>query len=472
MSAETSPAASLESRVRGTMERLGMMPPEGQRILVACSGGADSLCLAHVLSRIGIPIGLAHFDHGLRGNEGVKDEAIVGETAKALGVDMIPGRAAPDEGADNRASVEMAARESRYGFLCATARSKRYVAIATAHHRDDQAETVLMRVIRGASIRGLGGIPPIGMHAGVIVIRPLIECSRDEIRAFLSDNDIAFREDETNADIGILRNRLRHELLPVIERDYNPHVRDALTRLASIAAEEDALLSEAAADFAEKIMDSEGAIMRGRFVQGAAPLQRRVLTAWIAQRGIDIGFDTIEALRTHILEGGTGKRVSIAAHCALENTRRRSRIIDPRTAPKPPPPASPLKLYGATEVMGHRFEIEVGPPPDGPIDTLCSHTVQLFDADRMGHAIAVRGWHDGDRIQPMGMKGVRKLQDWFTDAGVPKADRGAVPLVLAGDQIAWIVGGIVAEPFRVRPGTRRVLTIRVTPSASADSGGS
>lgn len=446
-------------KIGRSLARYRMVTDPQVPILVACSAGADSVCLAHALHRLEIPIALAHFDHGLRGAEGHADGDAVEAIADAFGVPCHRGRADEDLGGEGD-SMEMSAREARYSFLCACARENSYSAIATAHHLDDQAETVIMRILRGTSPRGLSGIPAVGQHEDVPVIRPLIDSTRAEIRSWLAVCGATVREDPSNKDTSILRNRVRHELIPGLERDYNPHVRDALLRLSALAHDDDELLTAAAADFARGVFDSEGAILHRKFNSAPAPLQRRVLSAWFDKRGIEPTFDRIESARAHILAAGTGKRLSLSETVALEKTRIRTRFIDPTVPDLPRTESFPLRNPGTTEALGHVFTVEPCALPKPPYASQCDDTQQVFDADRLGHAISVRTWVEGDRIEPLGLDGSKKLQDWFTDAGVPRSDRASMALVLAGNQIAWIPGGPVAAPFTLTRDSVRALRIR------------
>ena len=450
----------LLDNVRATLQHFSMMPDEG-RMLVACSAGADSVCLAHALHALGVPIALAHLDHNLRGNEGAADAALVESLAQALNAPFHSGRIDGDlrqvEG-----SMEMAARDARYGFLVQVANAHNYGVIATAHHADDNVETVLMRIVRGTSSRGLAGIPPVGQHHGMRVVRPLIECSRSLIREWIDARGIAFREDETNTDTNILRNRVRHELIPMLERDYNPNARNAIARLSALVSEDDQLLTAAASDVAPNVFDSEGMVRRRRFIPVPPPLQRRLITAWIEGRGVEATFERVEMARQHIMTADTGKWLTLSDTVAIENTRIRARIIDPSAPPPPVAEEVTLKTPGTTKVLGKTFAVTYEDVPEPPYDQHCSPTVQLLDADKMGHALAVRTWNDGDRIAPLGMNGSKKLQDWFTDKGVPQSDRAQMPLILAGNQIAWIPGGPIAAPFAITRDTRQALRIEMT----------
>lgn len=234
-------ATDLLSRVESTVQKYRMLVP-GERLLVACSGGADSVTLFHLLRelapRLEIRLSLVHFDHGLRpGSE--KDLEFVRETARHFHVPFYGAkRKSQPRSFDKHLSPEEAAREARYYFFEQTAKKARIHKMALAHHRDDQAETVLMRMVQGTGLRGLQGIRPVIQRKGLTLIRPLFETSRLQIRGFLKRRSIAFREDPTNRSEKFLRNRIRRRLLPLLEREFNPQIRESLCRLAETAVGE------------------------------------------------------------------------------------------------------------------------------------------------------------------------------------------------------------------------------------------
>ena len=216
----------------------------GKRVLVAASGGADSTALALALKNLGCKIVLAHVHHGLRGKAADADARFVAVLAKKLGAPFFLGKfAVPAEAKKTGESLEMAARRVRRDFLAATAKHEQIQYVATGHTADDQAETVLMRIARGTSITGLAGIPYVSKQGDATFVRPLRDATRAQIVAFLKARQQRWREDASNAEDFALRNRVRHEILPLLEQRLNPGVRQALLRLADIAAAEDEVMS-------------------------------------------------------------------------------------------------------------------------------------------------------------------------------------------------------------------------------------
>ena len=226
---------SLFSRIEGTLQKHRMISP-GERILVACSGGADSAALFHLLRELAlkrkIRLALVHFDHGLR-KESAKDFRFVRELARQFGIPFYGGRAKRAlYQKEKHLSPEEKARELRYDFFFKTAKKTRIRKIALGHHQDDQAETVLMRILQGTGLRGLQGIRPVAQSKGVTYLRPLIEVTRAELREYLGARRLPYREDGTNRSLRFLRNRVRHLLLPLLEREFNPKIRNLLVHLA------------------------------------------------------------------------------------------------------------------------------------------------------------------------------------------------------------------------------------------------
>ena len=237
----------LLARIEAAVQKYKMFVP-GERILIACSGGADSVALSHLLKelapRLRIRLGLIHFDHRLRrGSE--KDSKFVKNLARHLGVPFYSGRRKLSQKiAEKGLSPEESARKIRYKFFEAVARKTRIKKIALAHHQDDQAETVLMRLLQGTGLRGLQGIRPMIRMKGITFVRPLMGVKRVEIRDFLKKHSLAYREDATNRSVRFLRNRIRHRLLPFLEKEFNPQIRQSLCRLAETTVRESLGLDE------------------------------------------------------------------------------------------------------------------------------------------------------------------------------------------------------------------------------------
>lgn len=308
------PRDPLVAQVLETIRRRGMLAG-GERVVVAVSGGPDSTVLLSVLGALRddlrLQLHVAHLDHGLR-PEASKDAAAVAGMAERLGYPYHGGtRDVRAAAARDRRSLEDAAREARYGFLAEVAGRIGATVIATGHTRDDQAETVLMRLLRGSGPRGLAGIPPVRPHAGLRVIRPLIDAARADIGGYLAREGLAARDDPTNRDPAMLRNRVRLVLLPILE-GYNSDVRRALARLAELLRDEVDALDVLGAGEVDAVLHETGAavhIPSAAFAGLPVALQRRALREAIRRvrgKGAPIAFVHIEEARVGVLSSRTG----------------------------------------------------------------------------------------------------------------------------------------------------------------------
>jgi tRNA(Ile)-lysidine synthase len=461
-----SATAALRNQVTSTIAAHNMAEADDP-ILVACSGGPDSVCLAHVLHGLGFAIHCAYLDHQTRAGASAADRAFVESFAEKLAIPChVSSRPVEAEARAQGKSFEAYAREIRYAFLAGIARKHGLSAIATGHHADDQAETVLLRLLRGTSPRGLAGIPPVGAHGGRKVIRPLIECPRHLIEIYLHEEGQAFRTDESNADPRYARNKVRHQLLPLLEREYNPRVREALSRLTELLREEDKVLARETVEFLQRTCDGEGAIHRRTFRSAPIAIQRRALTAMLGHRGIECPLERLEAARIAVCEGNAGVVIDLAAGHTLQVERIRARIAQLNEGGKPAQEIVALLIPGRTTALGRTFSVRIlENSTTEPWRDRCTPKYQVFDADIAGAALAIRRREPGDRFTPFGMGGSRKLKDYFIDEGVPASNREEVPILLAGNRIIWIVGHAISGFAAVTTATRRLLEIEVLDAA-------
>ena len=454
---------TFEARVERFIRIYGMLGAK-ERVLAAVSGGADSVALLVVLCRLGFTVEGAHFDHQTRGGESRIDAVFTGDLAKRLGIPCHHGSEAIEAVAASLGrSFEDYARERRYRFLYRVARAQGCTAVATGHHADDQAETVLLRLLRGSSPSGLGGIPPVREVAGLRVIRPMLGIRRQELRSWLRAQGLVWREDATNSDRKIPRNRLRLGLLPELERDYNPRVREALNRLAEAQRCEDDLLEQIVSEMLEPCVDSAGAIDRARFRECHEGLRRRMLLRLAWRRGVDCPYERVLSATAFIAEGGTGQRFDLGGGVVLYNGRSHTEFVE--AAPEPPPPQAGeihLRIPGETVAFGRRYSARLllGRPM-GRLSDYCTPSRQVFDADTMADGVWVRHWRPGDRMVPFGMTGSRKLQDYFVDIGLPEPRRELQPLLVTQEHVAWVVGHATSALTAVTSLTRRILEIEV-----------
>jgi tRNA(Ile)-lysidine synthase len=360
----------------------------------------------------------------------------------------------------------MAARHARYRFLSRTARVVRADAIATAHTADDQAETVLLRLTRGAGTQGLAGIPWVGEQHGVRIVRPMLGVTRAEVVAFLRRSNMEWREDETKCDTFCRRNLVRAEVIPLIEKRINPRVRDALRRTADIVRAEDdwmqALARTALARWRLPDRSLDAAGLRRMPVAAA----RRVVRLWLTDAGVPVEHVDYSLVERVIELARTGGSIPVGPD--LRVASRKKRIIAERITPATEHAFSPSKLRtpGVTMPPGAGFRITAALAP-GVIKDRAARVGVLparasLNGDVLGRrSLSVRAWRAGDRILPMGMQGSRKLQDVFVDAKFPPSRRRSWPLVLCGREVVWVPGYRVARGWEVLPGTRRIIRLIV-----------
>lgn len=460
----------------------------GEKILVGASGGPDSVSLLHGLRtcfRDRLNLVAVHIHHGLRGKEADSDASWVREFCESLGIECVTRNIETDGwSAPPQESVQMRARKLRYGIFETLVRERAADRLALGHTADDQAETVLLNLIRGTGRPGLAGIPPvrpIAREGEATVIRPLIETSRELILRHLRDEKISYREDSSNQSDRYLRNRIRRHLIPELAA-YNPGIRDGLGRTAEILrAEESWMESEETRALSSITLppDEEGfSVSIPQLLRLPLALQRRVTIRIFRRTAFTaVGFDHVETLLAHVRDsarGGPGgeKRICLPGGVVAILERETIRFL-PEDATEPADiermrSGWGLPVPGMTELApwGIRIETALSSPGEDPsLPPLPSsiHEAHL-DLDMMGTALSVRSRRPGDRFRPLGLGGTKKIQDFLVDARVPKRHRDHVPLLVTETgEIAWIIGHRIDDRFKIRAGTKRILRLKATP---------
>ena len=455
----------LIARVAKTIRAHRLLEPQ-ERVLVAVSGGADSVCLLHLLHNLGYRVEVAHFDHQTRDGASAADASFVHDLAVCLGVPYhATSCPVQDEARVAGKSFEDYAREQRYAFFSKVATVIGCHVIATGHHRDDQAETVLMRLLRGTSPHGLAGIPYLRRTLDDLrIVRPLLDCSRDEIRSYLSENKLSFCEDVSNSDTAFHRNRIRHVLLPFLEEEaFNPSIRDALIRLADVQREEDSLLAEMTDASIKNVLEGADTIARNAFRMLPIALQRRVMVELIRQHGGEAAFEPIEGAMRLICTGDTGEQCDLGRGLMLSNGRETSHFVREGENENSFGNEVELVVPGPTYAFGMWFNVRfLDQAPQEPLEKYCTPSRQVFDADLLSSPLMIRGRHDGDRFTPFGMSGSKKLQDYFVDLGVPATLRDKERILTAAGHIIWVVGRAIDTHAAVTASTQRWLEIEVS----------
>ncbi len=428
------------ARVRDTITRHGMAAP-GTPVLTAVSGGVDSMVLLHALRQLGYQVTAAHFDHQTRNGASAEDAAFVRDTCASMKVPCHEGSApVTTEAREAGRSFEHHAREQRYAFLVDTAKRANCPAIATAHHADDQAETMLMAVLGMTSSFGLTGIAPVTERAGVRIVRPLLECSRAEIEDWAREQQIPWREDHTNRAPGCTRNRVRLDLLPKLE-SYNPQVRDALTRLADMlrvdAADLDARAQETLQACSEKTADGALLVDRQSFVAASEALQRRMVRQAVAWFSATTTHERIVSAPAFICNAPSGRQFELGNDIVIKIAAKHA--VFRRVAHRAPAP----------------------PLPHTDIRDTCTPHRQYFDADKIQGDLYVRSRRPGDRMTPLGMQHSRKMQDIMVDRRVPAHTRDTVPLLMADDVVLWVAGHLRSAHAPVDDDTTTLLEVEI-----------
>lgn len=430
----------------------------GEKILVAVSGGLDSMALLHLLHRLAPQFGgklfVAHFNHQLRGRASDADERFVQKAATALGLPFRAGRGAVKTFAAQRGlSLEMAARELRHEFLARTAVRLKCQVVALAHHADDQVELFFLRVLRGAGGEGLAGMKwhsPSPANRAIELVRPLLDVTKDDLAAFARSNGIRFQEDASNAATDILRNRVRHELLPVLRRRFQPALNQSVRRLMAIVGGEAEVVDSAARAWLAK--------NRPAFGRLAAGVQRRVLQLQLQQLAVTTDFELIETLRLTVNQPVS---VGTAVNLVRDKSGRISKIIAASDQFQAGRLAIRLKAAGqVVEFAGVEIRLRVT-ARSGASGRRSTGGGEVFDAAKVGSRIVLRHWQPGDRFQPIGMSAAVKLQDWFTNKKVPRARRRQlIVATTAGGEIFWVEDQRIGERFKLTAATQRRLSWR------------
>ena len=446
--------------------------PQGARVLVACSGGGDSVALASLLCEMAPDAGwsvagLLHVNHGLRGAPADDDEAFCRQLARELGVPItVESVDVAARAREERISIETAGHRVRYELFERVVKQGTADLVATGHTRDDQAETLLLRLIRGAGPGGLAGIRP---RVGSVV-RPLLDVRRGELREYLRLRGLSHREDPSNRDEDVLRNRVRHRLIPFLAEHFSPAITDVLARGAAIARHDADWIDEAANAAAVEIVHyREGCLeIDADLLAAEAPAVARHIARSALERAGDrrVGFDHVERLRRLADAGGTAPASADFPGCRVERdgSTLRLRRRSGRSVPESVREGFeyPLTVPGAAEIVeaGMRIVAERG---ERPARLVARGDVVALPAGRLSLPLTVRSWRPGDTFRPLGLGGRRKkLQDFFVDRKVPRDRRGTVPLVVDGRLgIVWVAGYAVSEGARMIDTDEGVVTLRI-----------
>lgn len=456
---------SFKDKVRATIEKYHMLSG-GERVLVALSGGPDSVALLSILKELEdeyrLTLLATYIDHGLRPEEAADEIRFCEALCKDLSVEFSHLKIEPKPLAEHKGlSLQEAARLLRYEALKAEALRKEAERIATGHHGSDQAETLLINLIRGSGMKGLGGIPPVRG----IIIRPLIGVQKKEIEEYLLQRGLKYRVDSSNLTDHYLRNRIRRELIPVLER-FNPSIVETLMRTAEVLRQESEYIDIQVNKTLMKLISRKTDTTIELFLSPLEVMDRVILRRAL-RRAIDevrglrgITFHHIENIIEFISNAKTGDRLSlpdgyrvIKSYSTLIITSEQPERIKERD----------LQVPGETIVEEAHLVI-VASVADRVEDYGNGKWEAVFDLDTMNLPLRIRPRKQADEFYPFGLGGRKKLQDFFVDEKVPRDERDSVPLIVtATDEIIWVVGYRPDERFKVTPSTRRVLRLVARP---------
>ena len=450
-----------------------------ETVVVGLSGGPDSVCLLDVLALmrergdIDAAVHAAHLNHCLRGEESDEDERFVRELAGTMGVPITVDRR--DVGAvqaEEGGSMEAVARRERYAFLASVAESVGAAAVAVAHHADDQIETVLHRLIRGAGLKGLRGIPLTRLMddgSPTRLIRPLLGSRRADIVDYLDERGLASRSDSSNLDTTLTRNNIRHTLLPRIESEFNPAFGESLLRLSRSATDVHELLLDVAHTAAVECVSGNVLNVEAfGLAHGAVrPLLIDLAVEWVDPLHPQLDAKHYDAVVGLALDGAPGARLDLPGDIVASRSSDEVSFAKRQPGEPASPVCVPLACPGETvdEIAGVRVVVELLERSDFDLDAFVSAKTcydEVMDADVVGGALVLRSWQKGDRFEPLGVGGGKKVGDFLTDLKVPAEERGRVMVVTAGGRPVWLVGHRIDESVKITEGTRRVLRLSVS----------
>ncbi|MDA0323076.1 MAG: tRNA lysidine(34) synthetase TilS [Verrucomicrobia bacterium] len=472
--------SQLQRRVLSAIRRHDLISP-GDRVLVAASGGLDSVCLLHLLHGmrrlLKVEVGVAHLNHRLRGEASDEDERFVEALCRGLKVPFHSRRSDVMKLARRRGiSLEMAARDARRRFYGDTMHREGYAATATGHTADDQAETIIMRLARGTGTRGLGAIRHVSRQGRLRLIRPLRDVSRDALVQYALKEGLAWREDSSNSNRAFSRNRVRHDVLPVIRASLNPRFAEAACRAGDILAADEAWLEALSAQIIKQVQ-------RARPQDAAVPAlsvtalrehpvaaQRRVLRIWLSDAGVGaqhLNWDQVERMLDLLAPRRRSRRASLAGDWTA--AREGDLLVLRRSEPTDPPAYRvPVPVPGECRVEAAGIRVVTWFAPTVVRDRtrqpgLLPARASVNPAMLGRRKLFVRTWRAGDRLRPLGIGGTRKLQDIFVDAKVDRSARARIPLLACGGCIVWVPGYRIAEEWAVAPGGPHALQILIEP---------
>ena len=460
----------LEHKVRAAFQRL--LPVYADlKIGVAISGGPDSVALLRALVTLApayrLHLRALHVNHGLR-PEATQERDLVTDLCQQW---QIPFSVKELNPLQRQTGMEAWARNERYAFFHTIQTELGLDYVATAHTQDDQAETVLLHLMRGSARRGLAGIHPV--REGWL-IRPLLDCSRREIMTYVSKRDLPYATDSSNADVRYTRNKIRHRLLPFLEREFSPQIRRHLVSLANTTREEEIWLEGFAKNACKRAEKKDGSLYLPELQAEPRALRQRILRHWVERQTHNLRAYHLTRL-AQLSDGKAQGTIQLPGN--IHVVREGERLVikpkgqDPReqdlTEQDSVDYRHELKIGQTLGLDESGWSMTVSPAvvwSEESWSARCSDLWQaLFDAPSASQGLIVRNYRPGDRVQPLGMRGHKKLHDVFIDAKVLRSLRRGFPVVEVHGEIAWVPGCVRGAVAQITPATRQVFRIHVNP---------
>jgi len=447
------------------------MIEKGETVFVGVSGGCDSSVLLHLLLDLAaswkLKLGILHINHQLRGKASDQDEAFVRSMAKKYKIPFYPTRVKVKELArQQKMSLEEAARSARYHFFEQLVKSKGAQRLTVAHTLDDQAETVLMRIINGTGLQGLQAIRPKRKLNSAYLVRPLIEISRKEIRAYAKEKQIRFREDKTNRSLRFVRNKIRLKLIPFIEKSLNPQVKKALARLPHLLDVDLSFLDETAVAFYQRLAlheeNQQISFPKKSFLQLKPSIQYRLIQRALNKLGnAELDFDHWNQFLGFLTTTPRFKfqfPKKIIAAVSSEN-------IQIRDGKK-----TQALFFYSLEAGESVYISELNATVSSQILSKKPKTIhktnksfEIFNGNLLSFPLTIRNRKPGDRFQPLGQQKSLKLKGFLIGKRIPVEKRDRLPIVLSGNQIVWVAGVAMSDRFKITPKTSRFIQLTLKP---------
>jgi tRNA(Ile)-lysidine synthase len=447
---------------------------ERDKVIAAVSGGADSIVLLDLLAKeqeaLGLTVIVAHFNYQLRGAESDEDEAFVAQRARHYGFEFYIERAKTAEYAKhNKMGIQEAARVLRYEFFDNLLLSSGFDKIATGHNADDNAETILLNLFRGAGVQGLSGIPV--YREDKKIIRPLLFASRNEIEQYATHEQLTFRTDSSNQKDIYTRNFIRHQIIPLAKDKINPNIVPTLHRSAELFRELEAFLTYTARQSFEltvaKRSEEELQLLIPRLRSNPTLLQQYIVmlaAETFARKQLD--YEQVNAI-LELTEGLTGSWVAMSKEYIVFRDRDHLVMRKAEPAPEFRIIIQPNQRY---EFEMFRFASELVEPKT--LDVAPNGQSEYVDADRLGDAeLVLRTWDEGDAFIPLGMKAKKKISDFFVDAKIPIYEKRRIPILETKEgEVVWVCGQRLDDRFKITSDTRRIMRLEFSRTPVTENG--